>query len=50
MRDWYVIDRYELTDDGSCRSCGGRVPGVYHGPAGHWGARRVPVSLIGGRR
>jgi pyruvate formate lyase activating enzyme len=50
VRDWYVIDRYELTDDGSCRSCGGRVPGVYHGQAGHWGARRVPVSLIGGRR
>jgi pyruvate formate lyase activating enzyme len=50
VRDWYVIDRYELTDDGCCRKCGTRLPGVYAGPAGQWGARRVPVSLSGRRR
>jgi pyruvate formate lyase activating enzyme len=50
VRDWYVINRYDLTDAGSCRSCGTPVPGVYDGPAGRWGARRVPVSLAGTRR
>ncbi|HEY4629734.1 MAG TPA: AmmeMemoRadiSam system radical SAM enzyme, partial [Blastococcus sp.] len=44
-RDWYVINRYRLTDDGRCLSCGAPVPGRYDGPAGRWGARRLPVSL-----
>jgi pyruvate formate lyase activating enzyme len=47
-RDWYVIDRYDLTDDGRCRSCGAAVPGRFDGPVGTWGAKRVPVTL-GGR-
>jgi pyruvate formate lyase activating enzyme len=45
VRDWYVINRYDLTDDGCCRRCGAHLPGVYQGRAGRWGARRVPVSL-----
>ena len=49
VRDWYVIDRYQLTEDGCCRACGTRLPGVYAGTAGSWGARRVPVSLSGHR-
>jgi pyruvate formate lyase activating enzyme len=44
-RDWYVIGRYRLTDDGRCRTCGAAVPGRYDGPVGRWGARRLPVSL-----
>jgi len=36
---------YELTDDGRCRSCGHAIPGVYEGPAGGWGRRRLPVSI-----
>jgi pyruvate formate lyase activating enzyme len=44
-RDWYVIDRYRLTDDGRCTSCGTAVPGRYDGPVGRWGARRLPVWL-----
>jgi pyruvate formate lyase activating enzyme len=28
-RDWYVIGRYRLTDDGHCRACGTAVPGRY---------------------
>ncbi len=43
-RDWYVIGRYRLTDDGCCASCGTAVPGHYDGPVGRWGARRLPVS------
>jgi pyruvate formate lyase activating enzyme len=44
-RDWYVIGRYEITDDGRCNSCGAAIPGRYDGPAGRWGARRLPVSV-----
>ena len=48
VRDWYVIERYRLTDDGRCTSCGTAVPGRYDGPVGRWGARRLPVSLARG--
>jgi pyruvate formate lyase activating enzyme len=49
VRDWYAMRGYRLTDDGRCRSCGARVPGVYDGPAGRWGARRLPLHVAGGR-
>ena len=44
-RDWYVITHYAITDDGRCHRCGTAVPGRYAGPAGRWGARRLPVSV-----
>jgi len=44
-RDWYVINRYDLTDTGECRHCGTAIPGRYAGPAGGWGAKRRPVRL-----
>ena len=44
-RDWYVLTRWNLTDDGRCQSCGDRIAGVFEGPAGSWGARRQPVRL-----
>lgn len=44
-RDWYTILTYHLTDDGHCQSCGTPCAGVFHGPAGQWGPRRVPVRL-----
>jgi len=40
-RDWYAIGEYRLTDDGHCRSCGNRLPGVFDGPVGGWGPRRI---------
>ncbi len=46
-RDWYRLDAYRLTDEGRCESCGTRLPGVFSGPAGSWGARRLPVRLAG---
>ena len=46
-RDWYVIGRYQLTDDDHCTSCGTAIPGRYDGPVGRWGGRRVPVSMTG---
>ena len=47
-RDWYRLGRYHLTDDGHCRSCGTPLPGRFDGPAGTWGARRLPVRIGGG--
>jgi pyruvate formate lyase activating enzyme len=49
-RDWYALGAYRLTDDGRCRGCGAGLPGVFDGPAGDWGPRRMPVRLTGGRR
>ncbi|WP_040784679.1 AmmeMemoRadiSam system radical SAM enzyme [Nocardia pneumoniae] len=44
-RDWYVIRRYALTDDGRCAKCGTQLPGVYEGPVERWGSRRLPVLI-----
>jgi pyruvate formate lyase activating enzyme len=44
-RDWYRLGRYRLTGDGHCAGCGTRIPGVFDGPPGGWGSRRVPVRL-----
>ncbi len=44
-RDWYVITEWNLTDDGRCRQCGTPCAGVFEGPPGDWGPRRLPVRL-----
>ncbi|UCG85599.1 MAG: AmmeMemoRadiSam system radical SAM enzyme [Gemmatimonadota bacterium] len=44
-RDWYVLCEWNLTDDGCCANCGTRCAGVFDGPAGTWGARRMPVRI-----
>jgi pyruvate formate lyase activating enzyme len=45
VRDWYEIVDYRLTDLGRCGRCGSPLPGVYDGPVGGWGSRRMPVRL-----
>jgi pyruvate formate lyase activating enzyme len=45
VRDWYDMVAYALTDDGRCTACGFAVPGVFEGPVGGWGRRRLPVSI-----
>jgi pyruvate formate lyase activating enzyme len=45
VRDWYEMRRFGLTDDGRCLGCGTQVPGVYDGPVGQWGARRLPIRI-----
>jgi pyruvate formate lyase activating enzyme len=45
VRDWYVLKAWHLTDDGRCRNCGTPCAGVFDGPPGRWGARRMPVRL-----
>jgi len=44
-RDWYVLSDWNLDAAGRCLACGARCAGVFDGPPGHWGARRLPVRL-----
>ncbi|MBI3872670.1 MAG: AmmeMemoRadiSam system radical SAM enzyme [candidate division Zixibacteria bacterium] len=44
-RDWYQMTQWNLTPDGHCRSCGALCAGVFDGPPGDWGAKRLPVQL-----
>lgn len=44
-RDWYRLGEWRLDDVGACLKCGTRVPGVFDGAPGAWGARRLPVRL-----
>jgi pyruvate formate lyase activating enzyme len=44
-RDWYQLGSWKLTDAGACHNCGAQIPGVFAGPPGDWGARRVGVRL-----
>jgi len=44
-RDWYVITAWNLSDDGRCKICGTACAGVFDGPPGRWGAKRLPVRL-----
>jgi len=44
-RDWYVLSDWKLTGDGSCDTCGTRLPGVFEAQPGSWGSRRQPVRL-----
>ena len=48
VRDWYVLRDWDLTDDGRCKSCGTACAGIFDGPPGDWGARRMPVRLASG--
>ena len=44
-RDWYNLTAWRLTADGRCRVCGTPCAGVFDGPPGAWGTRRLPVRL-----
>ncbi|MDC0357230.1 AmmeMemoRadiSam system radical SAM enzyme [Oligoflexia bacterium] len=44
-RDWYVMSEYNLTDDGQCAFCEAQIAGCFSGPAGDWGAKRLPVHI-----
>ena len=45
VRDWYVINEYSLDQRGACEHCGTTLHGVYDGPVGTWGSRRLPVLI-----
>jgi len=44
-RDWYVMTDWHLKDDGLCLYCGTPCAGVFEGPPGNWGAKRLPIRL-----
>ena len=46
-RDGYQLFDWNLTEDGRCRDCGARCPGVFEVAPGDWGPRRQPVRLAG---
>ena len=48
VRDWYVLEGWNLSNDGCCLNCGTRCAGVFDGRPGRWGARRLPVRLASG--
>ena len=41
----YTLTAWELSDDGRCLACDAPCPGVFDGPPGSWGSRRLPVRL-----
>ncbi len=47
VRDWYRISEYHLDEEGRCRRCRTRLPGIFDGPVEHWGGRRLPVVMHG---
>ncbi len=44
-REGYRITEYNLDANGSCRSCGATMTGVFADKPGHWGARRMAVEI-----
>jgi pyruvate formate lyase activating enzyme len=44
-RDWYRLGAWRLTGDGRCVNCDTPLPGVFDGPPGTGGPRRLPVQI-----
>jgi pyruvate formate lyase activating enzyme len=48
-RDWYQLSDWNIkvggNYTGNCTFCGTPIPGVFTGPPGNWGRKRVPVRL-----
>ena len=44
-RDWYVLGALRAHRRRPLPACGTPLPGRFDGPAGTWGARRLPVRL-----
>jgi pyruvate formate lyase activating enzyme len=45
VRDWYQIKQYRLGADGHCPDCGTAVAGRFAAQAGHFGRKRIPISI-----
>jgi pyruvate formate lyase activating enzyme len=44
-RDWYKLGSWGLSDEGRCHACGESCAGVFDGPPGQWGPRRLPLQM-----
>ena len=50
-RDWYQLSVWNIStvgDRAACKFCNARLPGVFDGPPGGWGAKRLPVRIAAG--
>jgi pyruvate formate lyase activating enzyme len=45
VRDWYSIEHYALTDEGSCEHCGSAIAGRFSQFDGQFGRRRIPLHI-----
>lgn len=48
-RDWYEIESYRLTPEGTCPHCKAKVAGRYGEFKGAFGRRRIPVGFQAGK-
>ena len=51
-RDWYVLGQWQLATAagdhrGHCSHCGQLIPGRFAEAPGNWGAKRMPVKIMG---
>jgi pyruvate formate lyase activating enzyme len=46
VRDWYQINQYRLTQDGSCPNCATRIAGCFATQAGSFGRKRIPIAIM----
>jgi len=50
-RDWYQLSDWRIrmggNREGRCGKCGEPIAGVFDGPPGNWGRKRVPVRFDG---
>lgn len=46
VRDWYQINQYRLTQDGSCPNCATHIAGCFATQAGSFGRKRVPIAIM----
>ncbi len=48
-RDWYLLSEWNVDighkNYASCKSCDAPIAGVFSGPPGNWGRKRVPVRF-----
>jgi len=45
VRDWFKILQYSVNASGRCPDCGAEVAGHFGASEGHFGRRRIPVSM-----
>lgn len=45
VRDWYEIISEDIDDSGHCKKCATLCAGVFAGPVGRWGAKRLPINM-----
>ncbi len=45
VRDWYRIDRYEVTPESKCPHCATTIKGEFEVFNGQFGRRRIPIAI-----